>query len=105
MTKTQRLEFMRAKFKQKVPIQPLRLRQTATVCIGQNYFNGTLSILVDQHTKEMPCQWVRMPVKLPAPCLALKRTTRILPLTKIAHKWGTPEWFQKRPNRPLINKP
>lgn len=54
--------------------------------------------------------WAKQPDHSPPLHLAPKRTERPSPLTKIAQKWGTSEWFQNRyrlarlPNKPRITK-
>lgn len=54
---------------------------------GGYYRQGTLSVSVDQHTKEMQSRWVYMADKPEtAPTLKLRRIARKSPLTRIAEQ-------------------
>ena len=87
MTKVQRLEFMRKRFKVVRNFPPLKPRQPVIIRVGSYYRQGTLSVSVDQHTREMQAKWVYM-AKRPAPVLPLKprRTARKSALTRIAEQ-------------------
>jgi|SRR5581483_2487213 len=58
-----------------------------------------------QRLREIEPRWVYQIDPQAALRLAPLRKAEISPLTKIAQKWGMPEWLQKRPNRYRVNRP
>jgi len=92
MTKAERLEFMRRRFKSsKREIKPLKPRPKP---YQRHYFSvGLFTWELNQHAKETRVEWLRRPQKRRERALGERRIKRVSALTRIAEKW---------PNRPRI---
>jgi hypothetical protein len=64
--------------------------------IRPSHFRNFIHVCVGQHVREMPKDWISKPDKAQdLPAVKPRRIARKSPLTAIAEKWGTPEWFKK----------
>jgi hypothetical protein len=101
MDKAQRRELLRRRFREigGLPYQPTGKQRIAltSVPLPKHWAGKPLAVFYGASLCENRTDWISQPDPKPHRSgIRLKRKNGVSALAKIAQKWGTPEWFQKR---------